>query len=163
MYAHDLLIQLTPPDAWGDHSVSESHGSRLEDVGNLRIDCRVVPSPVEVGTVSFVHGIRDLLTTIVDKLARDEDGHPFVVDYVLVGGDSELTCTVEQPLVLIILLNIIRSVLVELSGPPLVHTVPQNTHGQQEGILITTRITNGYRGRKECSMTISHILHYNDY
>ena len=90
---------MTPPDAWGDHSVSESHGSRLEDVSNLRINCRVVPSPVKVGAISSVHGVRDLLTTIVNELARKENRQPLVIDNVLVGGDGELACTVEQPLI----------------------------------------------------------------
>ena len=107
--------------------MSESHGSRLEDVCNLRIDCRVVPSLVEVCAISRIRSVRDLLSTIVDKLARNENGHPLVVDDVLVGGDGELTGTVEQPLVLFVLFNV-RSVVIELSSPPLMYTVPQNTH-----------------------------------
>ena len=124
--------------------MSESHGSRLEDMCNLRIDCRVVPSPVEVCAISTIRFVRDLLSIILDKLARNENRHPLVVDDVLVGGDGELTGTVEQPLVLFILFNVSRSVVIELSSPPLMYTVPQNTHSQQEGILVTTRVSNSY-------------------
>ena len=136
------IHKLTPPDSRGDHGVSESHSSRLEDVCNLRIDCRVVPSPVEVGAVAFVRCVRDLLS--VGELAGKEDGHPLIVDNVLVGGDGELTCTVKQPLIFLVLLNAHGCMVVELSGPPLMDTVPQDTHGQQEGVLITTRISNSY-------------------
>ena len=136
----NLRIDFTSPNSRGDHGVTESHGSRLKDVCNLRVDCRIVPSPIEVGTVAFVHCIGDLLS--IWESARKEDGQPLIVDDVLVGGNGELTCTVEQPLILLILVNIVRRVVVELSGPPLMHTVPQDTHGQKEGVLVTTRITN---------------------
>ena len=61
---------------------------------------------------------------------------------MLVGGDGELASTVEQPLIFLILFNTRRLVVVELSGPPLVNTVPQDAHGQEERIFVTTRITN---------------------
>ena len=98
----NLRINLTSPDSGCDHGVSPSHGSRLEDVSNLRVDCRVVPSPVEVGTVAFVGCI---INWSIGEPAGKEDGQPLVVDNVLVGGDGELTSSVKQPLVLLILLN----------------------------------------------------------
>ena len=71
-------------------------------MSNLRVDCRVVPSPVEVGTVAFVGCVVD---RSIGEPAGKEDGQPLVVDDMLVGGDGELPSTVEQPLVLLILLN----------------------------------------------------------
>ena len=122
--APNLHINLPSPDSRCDHSVSESHGSRLEDVCNLGVNCRVVPSPAKVGRVALITFIRDPCTVHVLEFAGKEDGQPLVVDDVLVRGDGELTCTVEQPLVLIVLFDPSRPVVVELPGPPLMNTVP---------------------------------------
>ena len=71
-------------------------------MSNLRVDCRVVPSPAEVGTVALVGCI---INRSIGEPAGKEDGQPLVVDDVLVGGDGELTSTVKQPLILLVLLN----------------------------------------------------------
>ena len=137
------ILKLTPPDSRGNHGVSESHGSRLEDVCNLRIDCRVVPSPVEVCTVATIRFVRDLPSTVIDKLARNKNGHPLIVDNVLVSGNGELSGTVEQPL--IINSKITRHILKSISNPfspILMDSEPKDTHGEQEWVLITTRVAN---------------------
>ena len=79
--------------------MSESHCSRLEDVGNLWIDCRVVPRSAKVSAVAPGLCIG---WEAVGEPARDEDGEPFGVDNVLVGGNGEHTGTVVEPLVIFV-------------------------------------------------------------
>ena len=121
--------------------MAKSHGSRLEDVSNLRIDCRVVPSPVVVGAISTICFVVD---RSIGELAGKKDRHPLIVDDVLVGGDGELPSTVEHPLVILIELSvlILHQILSNFPRPVLMHTEPQDTHGEKEGILITSRISN---------------------
>ena len=121
--------------------MAKSHGSRLEDVSNLRVDCRVVPSPVVVGTISR---IRFVVDWSIEELAGKEDRHPLIIDDVLVGGDGELTSSVKHPLVILIELTvlILQQIPSNFPRPVLMHTEPQDTHGKEERILITSRISN---------------------
>ena len=68
-------------------------------MGNLWIDCRVVPSPIEIQTVAICRGVR---RETIWQLARDEDGEPLVINNVLVGGNCELTGTVIEPLIIFV-------------------------------------------------------------
>ena len=96
----DTDLLLTPPDSRGDHGVSKSHCCRLEDVSNLRIDSRVVPSAVKVKTVTLCHCI--VSEGAIGELSWDENGEPFIVHNVLVSSDSQLASTVVKPLILFI-------------------------------------------------------------
>jgi len=118
--------------------VSPSHGSRLEDVSNLGVDGLVVTSPVEVGTVSRCCLVRREL--LILKLGGEEQRKPLVIDNVLVSGNGELTSTVEQPLVFFFS---VREVGKQLLGPELVDTEPQDSHGEEERVFITTRVADG--------------------
>lgn len=127
--------------------MKKSHGSRLEDMCDLRIDCRVVSSVTKLCTVAgiLVIGDRYQVSARIDKFSRDEKRQPFVVDYALVGGDGKLSSTVEQPLVFTKFCIFIYSIsvsFIELPSPPLVNTVPQYAHTEQERVLISTWISN---------------------
>ena len=106
--------------------MAKSHSSRLENVSNLRIDCRVVPSSAKVKTVSRGARVRGQTTT---DLSWDEAREPLVVDNVLMGGDGELTGTVEQPLILFVDPTHTSESVLEYFGPVIVDSEPQNTHG----------------------------------
>ena len=125
--------------------MKKSHGSRLEDVCDLRIDCRVVSSVTKLCTVAGILVIGDPVFAKIDKFLRDEKWQPFVVDYVLVGGDGELSSAIEQPLIFTkfwILKYSIFVSFIELPSPPLVNTVPQYAHTEKERVLISTWISN---------------------
>ena len=106
--------------------MAKSHSSGLENVSNLRIDCWVVPSSAKSKTVPLGTRIRG--QSAID-LSWDEVREPLVVDNVLMGGDGELTGTVEQPLVLFINPTHTSESALEYFGPVLVHSEPKNTHG----------------------------------
>ena len=123
--------------------MSPSHGSRLEDMWHLWVDSLVIAKPVKVGTVAYGAVVRVGIHDTFRVLARQEERQPFIIDNVLVSSDGELASTVEQPLVLFKLLNLKCLVgCMELSCPELMHTEPQDSHGQQERVLITTRVSN---------------------
>lgn len=125
--------------------MKKSHGSRLEDVCDLRIDCRVVSSITKLCTIARILVIGDRISAKIDKFSRDEKWQPFIVDYVLVGGDGELSSAIEQPLIFTkfwILKYSISVGFIELPSPPLVNTVPQYAHTEQERVLISTWISN---------------------
>ena len=125
--------------------MSESHCSRLEDVGNLWIDCRVVPRSAKVSAVALGLCVG---WEAGGELARDEDGEPLGVDNVLVGGNGEHTGTVVEPLVIFVQfagVAVFRERLskaVQSLCPKVVDSEPEDTHCQQEGVLIATRISN---------------------
>ena len=125
----DTDLLLTPPDSRGDHGVSESHCCRLEDVSNLRVDSRVIPSAGK--TVTLCHFI--VSEVAIGELSRDKEREPFSVHNVLVSSNSQLASTVVKPLILFI--NTMFSVrqcfaiLIQLSGPIIVHSEPEDAHG----------------------------------
>ena len=94
------LLCLSPPDSGGDHGVSPPHGGRLEDVWHLRVDGLVVASPAKVGAVAF-GAVIIWDPCAAGELAGQEQGQPLVKDNMLVGGDGQLSGSVEQPLVLL--------------------------------------------------------------
>ena len=132
--------------------MSKSHGSGLEDVSNLRVDGRVVARAVEVSTVAGIAFIRKQLSTITDKCTWDELRQPFTEDNVLVGNNCQLTCSIVQPLVFLpVFLFCIFckrdsssnfTISPQLLGPPVVHSEPEDAHGEQEGVLVATGITD---------------------
>ncbi len=137
------LLDLSPPYSRGDHSVSPSHGCRLEDVRDLGVDGLVVTSPGGIGAVSQRVVVWEHLA--VREFARQEKRKPLVVDNVLVGGDGELASTVEQPLVFFIQWVNFSCSCSQSPCPHLMDTVPQDSHGEKERILITTGIADSYR------------------
>ena len=46
-------LRFSSPYTRSDHGVAKPHGSQLEDVSNLRINGRVVPTAAKVEGVSF--------------------------------------------------------------------------------------------------------------
>ena len=132
----------------------ESHGRRLEDVSNLRVDGRVVAGAAKVSAVALSAVIRKQLSTITDKCTWDEVRQPFSEDDVLVGGDCQLTCAIIQPLIFLpeFLVTVFRnlsssfSISPQLLGPPVVHSEPEDAHGEQEGVLVATGIADPYGG-----------------
>ena len=84
------------PDPRGHHGVPESHSSRLEDVGYLWVDSRVVAHQLE-GVTRCV-GVRET-TEVALVLSAEESGQPFGIHDVLVSSDGEDTSTVEQPFI----------------------------------------------------------------
>ena len=61
-------------------------------------------------------------------------------------GDGELAGTVVQPLVIVSILLVASSKSV---CPPVVHTEPQDAHGEQEGVLVATGVSNSCMGWSE--------------
>ena len=132
--------------------MAKPHGCRLEDVSNLRIDGRVVPTAAKVEGVSFCGLIREpAMVALI--LPIKQYWEPLIIHNVLVGGNGELTGSIEQPLIVLPLVCVkIQSAIVSVviivvdqsPGPPVVDTEPQDTHGEQERILVTTWITNSY-------------------
>ena len=135
------LLKLSPPDPGGDHCVSPPHGSRLENVRDLRVNGLVVASPVEISTVSRSHVIRVVIWIPFGELHREKARKPFIKDDVLVCSDGELASTVEQPLVF---LSTVGKSASKLPCPELVHTEPQDSHGEKESIFVSTRVSNGW-------------------
>ena len=117
-------------------------------MGNLWVNCRVVPCTIKVSTVAWCRGIGRDLSIVFHEFTRDEDGEPLAVDNVLVGGNGELTGTIVQPLIIFIQFTSVTpflqrlSKLVESVGPEVVDSEPEDPHSQQEWILIATRVSN---------------------
>ena len=146
------LLELSSPYSRGDHSVPPSHGSRLEDMSNLGVDGLVVTSPAKVSTVSISPFI--FWNFPIGKHPREEERKPLVKHDMLIGGDGELTSTVEQPFVFLSFFRkstiIIHVSIIQLPCPVLMHTEPQDTHGEEKRVLVTTRVANCYcTGRDE--------------
>ena len=120
--------------------MSPPHGSRLENVRDLRVNGLVVAAAVKVSTVSLRGNVGVLVASDCFILARKEERKPFIVDDTLVCGGGELASTVEQPLVFVSTVGKSGS---KLSCPELVHTEPQDSHREKERILIPTRVSNG--------------------
>ncbi len=126
------------------------HGSSLEDMSNLRVDSRVVAT---VGTVARSFII--VWNCSISKHPWNEERQPVVQHNMLVGGNRELTSSVEEPLVLFELRLIGMCHVADspqLLGPVLVDTKPQNAHSEEEGVLISTRITNGCKEKNVYKM-----------
>ena len=74
--------------------MTKPHSSRLEDVSNLWINTRIVSADARIeGIARSIVVWESIRITIV--LAREEEGHPFLVDHLLVGSNCELSCSVE--------------------------------------------------------------------
>ena len=112
----------------------------------LRVDSRVVPSATIVSTVAICLCIRSQFA--ITKLSGDENGKPLIVHNVLVGSNSQLSSTIVKPFVLFINTRVFTSpdelfsIFLQLSGPVVMDSEPEDSHGQQERIFITTRISN---------------------
>ena len=93
------LRKLPPPDSRCNYGVTPPHGSRLEDVRNLRIDGWIVAGTWTEGTVPKCIIVRVCINTNSTIFARQELRQPFVVYNVLIGSNGKLASTVEKPLV----------------------------------------------------------------
>ena len=87
-------LRFSSPYTRSDHGVAKPHGSRLEDVSNLRIDGRVVPTAVKVEGVSWCGLVREPVGISL-VLSIEEYWQPLIIHNVLVCGNGELTGSVE--------------------------------------------------------------------
>ena len=114
--------------------MSKPHSSRLEDVSNLWIDTRIVSTDARIEGVTRGIVVREGVR-ITFVLPRKEKWHPLLVDYLLVGGDCELSCPVEQPFVILpfFVREIVSPLILNVEnpkspGPPVVYTEPKDSH-----------------------------------
>ena len=77
----------------------------------------------------------------------DKHWEPLFEDNVLVCSNGELPGTVEQPLILLPVASktILLSVVPELLRPPVVHSEPQDAHGEKEGVLVASGVPDSCR------------------
>ena len=94
---------------------------------NLWVDSRVVPSTSIIQTVAWIALVcRNGGTAIALQLGTQEDGHPLIVDNVLVCGDSELPSTVEDELIIepLPFEFVVCGIFDKVSGPHVVDSEP---------------------------------------
>ena len=135
------LHKLSPPHSRRNYGVPPSHGSRLEDVGNLRVDGWIVAGPWGKGTISRIRVVVVLADPNGIVFAREKLRQPLIDDNVLVSSNGELAGTVEQPLVFF-RQHHRNSSFTQSPCPKLMHSEPQDTHSEEERVFITTGIAN---------------------
>ena len=135
-------LQHSPPDSGGDHGVSKSHCCRLENVSYLRVQAWVIAGATKVSTVTFC--LRILRETAIGELPGNEDGKPLSEHNVLVCGYSQLTSTIVKPFILFVNTRFFKcfTILLQLLSPVIVNSEPEDSHGQQERVFISTRISD---------------------
>ena len=139
-------LQHSPPDSGGDHGVSKSHCCRLENVSYLRVQARVIAGATKVSTVTFRLRILGESAIGVGELPGNEDGKPLSEHNVLVCGYSQLTSTIIKPFILFVNTRFFKcfTILLQLLSPVIVNSEPEDSHSQQERVLISTRISDPY-------------------